>query len=73
MTKSTTAYTDKATSLSYWTNKRLKTTVKALDDSIYKLECYSPRDLLLHEAILNELDSRGIRAVSETSLAFVEE
>lgn len=41
------------------TVKELKERAEALCDSIYNLECFGTRDLIMYDATLAELESRG--------------
>jgi predicted regulator of amino acid metabolism with ACT domain len=48
-----------------WTTKKLKDYAKQLNNSIYVVECYGSTDLRLYNAVLNELNNRGIEIQQE--------
>lgn len=49
-------------------NKALITEVKALHSSIYDIECYGVRDLVLFDSMLGELGKRGYNISGKTKL-----
>ena len=52
---------------------QLKDLAIDLHDSIYNIQCYGVRDLIEHEAILNELDRRGYEIEEGSILKFEKE
>lgn len=53
------------------TVKELKEQAKALCDSIYNLECFGTRDLILYDATLAELESRGYEVIERRVLKII--
>ena len=52
---------DKSVNPKDWTLKKLKEMAKSYDDTIHgENVCYGVRDMILLEAILSELDKRGV-------------
>ena len=49
---------------------QLKETAIELHDSIYNEQCYGIRDMMEHDAILDELDHRGYEIKERSILEF---
>jgi hypothetical protein len=58
--------------LAEMTNDELKERAQSLCDAIYNLECFGTKDMVEYEAILAELERRGIKVMEQKVLAFPE-
>ena len=56
-----------------WTTEKLKQEAISLNDSIYVIECYGSRDVLMLMGITHELENRGIEVKTSQELMFNEE
>lgn len=54
------------------TNDELKERAQGLCDAIYNLECYGTKDMVEYQAILAELERRGVKVMEQKVLAFPE-
>ena len=53
-------YNNKSNKFADWTTAKLKAEAKSYHSSIYEVECYGVRDMIILESILKELARRGI-------------
>lgn len=51
-------------------DKKLIKDLNSLHQSIYVMDCYSPKDIVNYELITGELWRRGIEIMEESSLMF---
>jgi hypothetical protein len=48
-----------------WTTKKLKHEAISYYEMIYRVECYSVRDMITYSGIISELNERGIEPRNE--------
>ncbi len=53
------------------TDMELKAEARAVYSAIYKTECFNPRDMMLLNALQNELHNRGYRLEETSELVII--